>query len=260
LDATWTQETTWMALGIGALSAFTFGLSKTGIPGLGILAVVLFANVFPARVSTGIVLPLLICGDVVAVLTYHYHAVWRHLWPLFPWAVLGVLAGWLALGRLDDAAVAHLIGGIILVMALIQLRRAAAARANGVENGTGEEVASRPVFAAFAGTLAGFTTLIANAAGPIMILYLLAMRLPKMQFIGTAAWYYLLLNLFKVPFMVDLGLINTDSLAVTLKLAPFVVLGGLAGRVVIKRINQRAFELTALLLSLAAAVRLLLQN
>jgi uncharacterized membrane protein YfcA len=252
------QDPTWTIWVLGALGAFVIGLSKTGVPGIGILAVVMLANVFPARESTGIVLPLLICGDVLAVMTYHYHALWRHLWRLFPWTVLGVLIGWQTLGFLQDKAVARLIGGIVFVLILVQFwRRYRIQRLRREGHEVDDEPPHGLLFAAFTGVLAGFTTLVANAAGPIMIIYLVSMRLPKMEFIGTTAWFFMLLNLFKVPFMVDLHLINSLSLAVTLRFALFVVAGGLVGRVVLKRIDQRLFETLALVLSLAAALRLL---
>ena len=110
------------------------------------------------------------------------------------------------------------------------------------------------------GILAGFTTMVANASGPIMILYLLALRLPKVAFIGTAAWFFLFLNLFKLPFSAGLGLINANSLAVGLRLVPFAVAGALLGKPLLRHVNQKLFEQLALALTLVAAIRLLLQD
>jgi uncharacterized membrane protein YfcA len=112
-------------------------------------------------------------------------------------------------------------------------------------------------FAPTMGILAGFTTLIANAAGPLMAIYLLAMRLPKMEFVGTGAVFFMILNWFKVPFMVDLGLITTDSAQFNLLLAPAVILGAFAGRAVLPRVNQRLFENLALALSAISGIRML---
>ena len=108
------------------------------------------------------------------------------------------------------------------------------------------------------GLLAGFTTMIANAAGPLMILYLLAMRLPKLQFLGTTAWFFLVVNAFKVPFSYNLGLISSASLLLSLRLVPVTVLGALGGRWLIRHINQQVFETLALVMTLVAAIRLLL--
>jgi uncharacterized membrane protein YfcA len=121
-----------------------------------------------------------------------------------------------------------------------------------------EPVHLPPLVAALTGLLAGFTTMIANAAGPVMILYLLAMRLPKLQFIGTAAWFFLVVNLFKVPFSYGLGMISASSLMVSLWLVPVTIAGALTGRWLIARINQQLFETLALVLTLVAGVRLML--
>jgi hypothetical protein len=228
--------------------ALAIGLSKTGIGGLGMLSVVIFANLMPAREASGVVLPMLLFADVVAVLSYRQHAQWRHLWKLFPWTAVGVVAGYLAMGRINDRQAQVLIGGIILaLLALHWWRRR-----------KGGEVAEHGAwFAPTIGVLAGFTTLVANAAGPLMVIYLLAMRLPKMEYMGTGAVYFMLINLFKVPFMVDLGLINVPSFTLNLWLAPAVLAGALLGRKILAKINQRLFESLALVLAGLAGVKLL---
>src|SRR4051794_16573018 len=108
---------------LGALGAFLVGLSKTGIPGLGILNVAIFALVFPARESVGLVLVILICGDLVAVTTYRRDASWPHLVRLFPWAAAGIVAGYFALGRVNDGQIRHLIGIILLCLVILQYVR-----------------------------------------------------------------------------------------------------------------------------------------
>lgn len=238
------------------LGAFLVGMSKTGIAGFGILFVAIFANVIPARQATGFVLPLLIFGDVFAVASYRQHTVWRHLWRLFPWTALGVVLGTLALGRLDDGSTRRLIGGIIVAMFVLHVWRKWRTQRGRPD----EELVAHapPWFPVAAGVLAGFTTQVANAAGPVMILYLLAMRLPKMEFLGTGAVFFLCLNLFKVPFMAGLGMITASSFLTNVLLAPAVVAGALAGRWVIHRINQQWFELIALVLTFVAGLKLLL--
>jgi uncharacterized membrane protein YfcA len=240
---------------LAVLGAFIAGMSKTGIAGLGILCVALFTNVLPAKAATGLVLPLLIVGDLYAVASYRRHTVWRHLWRLFPWTALGVGLGTLALGRLDDAAVRRLIGAIIVAMFVLHVARRWQAH-----RGRGDEQLAAAVPAgvgAAVGVLAGFTTQVANAAGPIMILYLLAMRLPKLEFIGTGAVFFLCLNLFKAPFMAGLGMITPASLAANALLAPAVLAGAFAGRWLVQRINQRWFEIIVLGLTLVAGLKLL---
>lgn len=233
---------------LAAVAAFIVGFSKAGIGGLGMLAVVIFAQILPAKQATGMVLPLLCFGDILAVLAYRQHAKWKHVWRLFPWTAAGVLIGYFALGRLGEREARVLIAVIVLSLVGLHLLRRRRA---------GNETEHGRWFAPSIGVLAGFTTLVANAAGPLMAVYFLAMRLPKMDFVGTGAVFFLLLNLFKVPFMVNLGLINTESFAVNLWLVPVVLLGGWLGRKLVMRIDQRAFENIALALSLVAGLKLL---
>ncbi len=237
---------------LGALGAFLVGLSKSGIPGLGILNVALFALVFPARDSVGLVLVILIFGDVVAVWAYRRDASWPHLLRLFPWAAAGVVLGYLAVGRISDVQMRHLIGVILLALVAFQFMRS-----RRPARPADEAQPSRPWLAPLTGITAGFTTMVANAAGPVMVLYLLAMRLPKIVFVGTGAWYFLVLNVFKVPFSASLGLINPASLGISFALGPFAVLGALLGRPIVNHLNQRAFELIALALTFVAALNML---
>lgn len=251
----------WVLAVVGALLV---GVSKTGIAGMGMLFVVIFAQILPAKQATGVVLPLLVFGDVIAVASYRQHTQWRFLWRLFPWTAAGVVIGFLALDRIDDRQARVLIGAIVLsLLALHVWRRWQPARARAVAPPA--PASDRVIepgehgwwFAPAIGVLAGFTTLVANAAGPLMVIYLLAMRLPKMEFVGTGAVFFLLLNLFKVPFMVNLGLINPDSFRLNLWLAPAVLVGAWVGRKILLRINQRVFENLALALSGAAGLKLL---
>jgi len=231
------------------LGAFSVGVAKTGIAGLGILFAAIMANLMPTKEASGFVLPLLIVGDIVAVLAYRTHTKWGLLWKLFPWTALGVLLGYVAMGRIDDRQARLLIGGIIVGMVIMHVWR---------QRGGGSATAHlSPWLAPLFGVLGGFTTLVANAAGPLMALYFLTMRLPKMEFVGTAAMFFLVLNVFKVPFMTDLGLITSESASFNLLLAPVVLAGALLGRKLLPRIDQKLFERLALLLSALAGLRLL---
>ncbi|HWA10321.1 MAG TPA: sulfite exporter TauE/SafE family protein [Opitutaceae bacterium] len=233
---------------LAVTAAFLVGVSKTGISGLGMLFVVMFAQIMPAKQATGIVLPLLCFGDLVAVASYRQHANWSHLWKLFPWTAGGVVLGFLAMNRIDEHQARLLIGGIVIGLIGLHLVRRRRSGGGETEHGIW--------FAPLVGVLAGFTTLVANAAGPLMAIYLLAMRLPKMEYMGTGAVFFMLLNLFKVPFMTYLGLINAHSFSLNLWLAPAVFAGALVGRKLLATINQRWFENLALALSALAAVDL----
>jgi uncharacterized membrane protein YfcA len=241
---------------LAAIAAMLVGLAKTGVPGIGMLFVAIFANLMPTKQSSGFVLPLLIFGDIVAVLSYRRHTEWKHLFRLFPWTAAGVGIGAFALDRIDNRQAQLLVGGIIVTLVVLHVVRKwqtthqsfalDAAPAHGAW------------FAPIIGVLTGFTTLVANAAGPLMAVYLLAMRLPKMAFVGTSAVFFLLLNLFKVPFMVGLGLITVESFKFNLILAPAVLAGALLGRWILPRVSQLWFERLALILSAAAGLKLLI--
>jgi uncharacterized membrane protein YfcA len=236
----------WALLGCGA---FFTGLSKTGIAGLGVLAVALCANALPARASTGALLPLLLCADVFGVAFFRKHASWPHLWKLFPWVAVGVVAGYFALGKISNAQVQRMIGGILLAMVALHVWR---------QRQSKDPVPHTWWFAALTGMVAGFTTMVANAAGPVMVLYLLAIGLPKLAFLGTGAWFFMLVNAFKVPFSLQLGLITPDSLLMDAALVVPMIPGAVLGPVIVRHLNQRVFDLMVLVLTVGAAVRLML--
>ena len=237
-----------------ALGAFMVGVSKAGITGLSILSIALFNHVFPSsKQASGLVLPLLIFGDFVAVFAYRKHTQWHYVWRLFPWTALGVVLGYVTLGRISDHATKSMIGGIIVSLAALSFWR----RYISVPNDQ-RTAALHWSVAACIGVIAGFITLVANAAGPLMAIYLVAMRLPKMEYVGTAAVFFMLLNLFKVPFMVDLGLITVQSFGFNLLLAPAVLLGAVAGRWLLIRVNQTLFEQLVLALSAIGGILLFL--
>lgn len=234
-----------------ALGAFFTGLSKTGVAGLGVLSVAFFANALPARESTGALLPLLVCADVFGIAFFRKHADWSHLWKLFPWVVLGFLPGWLVLDRISSNAMERLIGSIIVGMVILHLWRIRRVEIPGSSKPHG------PWFPAAVGLLAGFTTMTANAAGPVMVLYLLAVGLPKLAFIGTAAWFFMLINVLKIPFSAQLGLITLESLKLDALLLIILIPGALLGPWILARLDQKRFEVMTLALTITAALRLL---
>jgi uncharacterized membrane protein YfcA len=244
----------WWQWGLVCTAAFLVGVYKTGITGLGILSVAIFASVLPARESVGAVLVSLIAGDLVAVSTYRRDADWPSLLRLFPWTAVGVVVGAFTLGRIDDANMRHLIGGILVILLVMHIIQ------RFTQPPTADSIPlplRNPWVARLTGVVAGFTTMAANASGPVMVLYLLALRLPKIVFLGTTAWFFLVLNLFKVPFSIGLGIITPGSLTISLRLIPFTIIGALTGRWLIKYIDQKRFEQIALALSLIAGIRLL---
>lgn len=246
-------DLSWLGWGLLLLCGFLVGMSKTGIPGIGILAVPVMASILPARASVGVVLPMLIFADLFAVAYYRRHAVWSHLVRIMPWAFAGIVLGYLTMDKIDDNHFSFLIGAIVLAMLIIQW----------IRTGRAEDDSSVPAFwwfAALMGLAAGFSTMVANAAGPIMALYLLAMHLPKKKFVGTRAWYFLIMNWVKVPFSANLGLINADSLRLNLLSAPAIAAGAFAGIVLLRYIPQKFFTAIVFVLAAAAAAVLILRT
>ncbi len=232
-----------------ALCAFFVGVSKTGLPGVGILNVPLMALVFSAKMSTGLLLPLLALADIFAVVYYHRHAQWKHIWRLLPWVLAGIGAGSLIIRHINDAQLKPLIGFIVLILLIVNYWRLHRA-------GDELKVPAHWVFAATLGFVAGLTTCMANAAGPIMVIYLLAMRLPKNEYIGTGAWYFLILNWLKIPLFIWDGRISMASIKADLIMLPLIAAGAFTGIVILKRLPQKYFNLIIQLFALVAAVKL----
>ncbi len=241
----------WTAAALGALFV---GLGKGGLPGVGNLTVVIFALTFDAKASVGLLLPVLISADIVAVYIYRREVAWRYLWKLLPWMCLGVLAGYAVFARMTSEQVRVFIGVIVLVMTALHFVRLWWRKRNGEAE---DWLPESSFFAVSMGVTGGFATMIANAAGPVAQLYLLAVGLPKMAFIATGAWCFFLVNLFKVPFQVDLGIIHMESLAVSLSLAPVAMFGALIARPVVARIRQTWFEALVWGFIILAGVRML---
>ncbi|MDX3231494.1 sulfite exporter TauE/SafE family protein [Streptomyces sp. ME19-01-6] len=266
-------------------AATLVGFSKTAVSGANTVSLAVFAAVLPARESTGVLLPLLIVGDVFAVYTYRRHADWTTLVRLFPAVAAGVVAGTVFMLWADDAAVRTSIGAILLLMAGVTVwRRRAAAKAQKAQKAqkageageagkagearkagdvgkeAGERQGGARLKAGSYGVLGGFTTMVANAGGPVMSLYLLSAGFRKLGFLGTSAWFFLIVNVAKVPFSVGLGLIDGHSLLLDAGLALFVVPGAFLGKAVLDRINQRLFEQLVLAATLLGGLQLLLRG
>jgi uncharacterized membrane protein YfcA len=251
-----THLTPW---GFAALAAAVVlvGFSKTAVSGANTVSLALFAAVLPARASTGVLLPLLIAGDVLAVLTYRRHAHWPTLWRLFPAVAVGLVLGTGFLVWAGDGVVRVSIGAILLLMSAVTVwRRRTADRDDGPE-----EVATRGgrIKARSYGVLGGFTTMVANAGGPVMSLYLLSAGFRKLGFLGTSAFFYLIVNLTKVPFSAGLGLIDGRSLLLDAALVVFVVPGALLGKWAVDRIDQRLFERLVIAATVVGGVQLLVR-
>lgn len=236
----------WIAALIASIGV---GISKSGFSGFSLLHVLIFAWLFGARGSTGVVLPLLIFGDLSAVRTFHTHAQWRYIRRMLPPACIGVVIGAWVMSRLNDAAYKPILGWIILALAALHLLRSARPNMFGaVPHSIG--------FAWTMGLIAGAMTMMANAAGPIFTLYALAVGLPKFELVGTGAWFFFIMNLIKVPFSVGLGLIQAPTLLLNLVLLPPILVGAAIGRRLTQLVPQELFNRLLLIFAAVAALRL----
>jgi len=240
-------EFTALAIIVICLSALLVGLSRTAIPGLGTLVATMLALVMPVKESTGFLLPILAAADIMAVIYWRKAAVWGRLLALFPWAGVGIVLGFFLMRLVSEAVFKPLLGGMIVVFVVVDLIRRWKGWMIGPEH---------RVFIALSGVLAGTFTMMANAAGPIMTVYLLSMNLPKDDFVSTNAWFFMVLNLAKLPFSVALGLITLPHLKIDLAVLPLVVAGELAGILLVKKIPQKAFNTIAQALAALAGLKL----
>ncbi|MBU9723596.1 MULTISPECIES: sulfite exporter TauE/SafE family protein [Bacillaceae] len=232
--------------------AILIGISKTGIPTLGILVVAAMATVFPARESIGIVLPMLITADLIAVTYYRRSVNWKTLLYLVPWVLGGITAGYILLFAIEASRpIEVILGLIILTLIIVQFCKE--------RFGTAwNKLPHSKTLIIVMGTLAGFTTMIGNAAGPIMAIFLLAIGLPKNSFIGTGAWFFLSVNLIKVPLYSQLGLITLETLTLNLWLVPIILIGTFIGIKLVPLISQKHFNIIVLILAAMGGIRLLL--
>jgi uncharacterized protein len=228
-------------------AAFGIGITKSGFSGASLVHVLIFAYVFDARESTGIVLPMLIFGDVAAMIVYGKHANWKSIRRMLRPTVVGIVVGAVAMLWLSGNAYRPLLGAIILALVGLQIVRLRNPEAM-------EHVPHATWFAWMMGMLGGTMTMLANGAGPVFSIYFLAIGLPKMEFVGTAAWFFLLMNLIKVPFSWGLGLIRTETLLLNLALCPMILVGLWIGVATVKRIPQKQFDVIILVMTALIAL------
>ena len=225
------------------------GMAKAGLKGTGVIIVLLYALAFESKASTGIMMPMLIVGDTFAVIYYRRHADWSLLWRLMPWVIIGVLGGvWIG-KELNEAEfkiwMSVLILGATILMIWGEFRKK-------------PEVPRHGPFGAIMGLLVGFSTMIGNLAGPFADLYFLAVRLPKNSFIGTAAWLFFLVNIFKLPFHIFVwGTITWQTSVVNLWLLPSLVLGLWVGVKLVSRIREESYRKIVIVLTAVGAILIL---
>ncbi len=235
---------------LALLGAFCLGFSKTGFPGLAIVNVLIIAELFGAKNSVGIILPLLIVCDLIVYPLFRKYASWSMVWPLVPVTMIAIVGAYFLLDAFDDLTARRVIGAIILLMFFLQILR----------QFRKEFLADLPdskLFGWASCVLIGVSTMLANAAGPVYSIYALVHKMKKEDFLGIGARLFLLLNVFKVPFLGNLNLITKESLTLNLILIPGILAGIFLGRKLIHHVPQKLFEWLLYAFSLIAAVRLL---
>jgi uncharacterized membrane protein YfcA len=252
----WLQEHTLFTADVrvfilASIAAVCIGLSKSGLSGTATLNVVLMAQAFGAKASVGLVLPLLIVADIMGFFINRKGGSWRRILPMVPPAIMGVVIGYFLLGKIDNEAARTVIGWLIIALLAFHLLLTARRQDFMV-------LTEHKAFSWSMGLCAGIVTMLANAAGPVMTVYLLSQRLEKKDHLGVFSRFFLFINLFKVPFSADLGIIHPQSLMTNLVLLPFVIAGILLGWQILKRIPQKPFEWTLFGLTLIAALWLVI--
>ncbi len=236
---------------LGLTAALCAGLSKSGFGPFGLLTVILMAEILPARESTGVVLPLLIFADLLAVRSFQEHASWPALRALLPATGVGIITGWWIMPAIPSEFFGRTLGWIILcLIGVIIVQR--------LRPQLLTTITTHPLLGMGCGWAAGVTTMIANAAGPITAFYFLSQRYSKMVMVGTGGWFYCAINISKLPFSWELGLLNGKSLLLDLILLPGVLVGFCLGHAFLKRIPQNVFEWLLILMAAAAALRMIL--
>ncbi len=245
-----TSDITTTAWVLAFTAAIVIGLSKAGIKGIAVVNVTLMALAFSAKESTGIVVPLLVVGDIFAVIYYNRHTQWKYIFQFLPWIVVGVLIGLKIGNDLDEKT--FKIGMAIIILVSVGMMYWWDRRKS-------KSVPTHWLFAGTVGIITGITTMIGNLGGAFSNIYFLAMRIPKNEFIGTAAWLFLIVNILKLPLHIFVwGTITTETLLFDLKLIPGIFLGIILGIRVVKIIKEDFYRKMILVLTAFGAVMILL--
>jgi len=240
---------TWLII---LLASFVSGLGKAGLKGSDMLSVTLMAFVFGSKASTGIVLPLLCLSDIAAVSYYNRHAKWEHFWKITPWMIIGILLGIYVGKDMNEILFRKMMAVIILLTIIIILV---------MEYRKSQQVPTNPFFVIGTGLAAGFTTMLGNLAGAFSNLYFLAMRLEKNDFIGTAAWIFLFMNLFKLPFQFILWKnISRQSLHIDAILLPSLIIGFLIGLKLVDKVKEPHYRKLIIILTLIGSLMMLFKR
>ncbi len=231
------------------ISAMSIGMSKTSIAGLTLFAIVILANIFGGKNSAGIILPIMTIADIYAVLYYRKHAEWKYIIPILSWALLGILAGLLIGNYISDKIFKIIIGVIVLVCIIILI----------LQDFKKKEllIGDSWIFTAIIGLAGGFATMIGNASGPIIAIYLLSKKMKKKAFIGTMAWFFMIVNVIKIPLHIFIWkTITVKSFVTDLLMIPAITLGAILGILIIKKIPENIYRIIIISMTIVSSITL----
>ena len=233
------------------LATLLLGMGKSGLKGLGVVIVTLMALVFGGKASTGVLIPMMIAADVLAVLYYHRHTQWKFLIKLLPMMVVGVLLGVWWGNDISEVLFKQIMAYFILATVLVMIW---------MDRTKTFAIPKHWAFSSFMGLLSGITSMIGNLAGSFTSIYLLAIRLPKNEFIGTAAWLFFIINVFKLPFHIFIWkTVTKETLAMNLWLSPAIAIGFYIGIKLVKIINNDQYRKLVLIVTALGALIILLK-
>ncbi|MCK5816060.1 MAG: sulfite exporter TauE/SafE family protein [Flavobacteriaceae bacterium] len=235
-----------------SLAVFILGMGKAGVKGFGVITVISLAFVFGEKSSTGVLLPMLVFADTLAVFYYKRHVQWEYIFKLLPWMVAGVLVGVWVGDDISHVVFKNMMAIIIIISVVAMLF---------LEIKKNPKVPTNNFFSVLIGLLAGFTTMIGNLAGPIANIYFLAIRFPKNEFIGTAAMLFFIVNLFKVPFHIFVWkTVSVETLVLNSVLFPVVIVGFVLGFYVVKKISNINYRRFILVITAVGGIIMLLKS
>jgi uncharacterized membrane protein YfcA len=228
--------------------ALILGMAKAGLSGLGLSIVPIMALIFGAKESTGVILPMLISADIIAVIYYRRTAVWKHIFRILPWVAAGIISALLIGNMINNNQFRIVMISVVWVMLILMI-------INDLRKDNGINLPDNNFFGPFIGIAGGFSTMIGNAAGPVFTLYFLAMRLPKKEFIGTSAWLYLIMNTGKLPLQALVWKnISVESLLLDLIALPVIVLGIFLGIRIVKLLPENVYRYFVIITTLVSSV------
>ena len=224
-----------VTLGLLFLAAFLIGLSKGGLPAIGMLSVPILSITMSPLIAAILLLPIYILSDLVSVWLYRREYSLENIRILIPAGIAGVLIGWATASVVSDRVVALMIGvmGITFCLYTWFIKKTdSVAKSANVKKGL------------LWGTLSGFTSFVSHAGAPPFQIYVLPQKLPKMVFAGTTTMVFAAVNLAKIIPYSKLQPYTTSTLEVSLHLLPLAALGTVVGKKLIEHLAEKWFFLT----------------